>query len=624
MGGRHRTDEPEGGFTPYYQPPPPRRRASKGRIIVPLAGAVALALLAAVGAYVIVNRDQDCSDQKIALQVVTSPDIRPAIATIAERFGRSRAKVNDRCVTVSVKEADSAGVTNGLAGTGPTDGKNVDADVWIPDSSLWVTKLKASATAKIPGNVSGSVAHSPVVLTAPKAVVPNLSKAFGSTASWGGLMVAANVANPDGPGKKVRVLALDPTRNAAGLSALLAGASVLRAGGSNNEQLVGVLRQLSESTVSTPSGLFASMSKRSTRAPIGVATEQSIWAYNTKNRPENPFVALYPKEGTLALDYPIVIATKDDQVGKAAKLFQEELGSPASVKVLQQNGFRTSSGKGDAATLTEENGVSVKAVRTLKTPGAATVTQISQAWSRLKLGARILSLIDVSGTMAAKSPGTNLTRMQLVAQTSIEGLKLFPDKSEIGTWVFSTHLNGRGVDYKETMSIGPLGGKVGDVTRREALIRDLTAIRALTTGDTGLNDTLAKAYSKMKAEYEPDKVNTIIIFTDGIGNDDPDGGISNAQILRQLREEYDRAQPVSILIVALGADDAAGRKQMREIAAATEGAAFFPRSPLEIRKVFLEGISRRLCAPNCDTGAGTESASAGDSGTGAASGDTTQ
>lgn len=603
MGGRHRTDEPEGGYNPYYPPPPPPRRASKGRIIVPLAGAVALALLAAVGAYVIVNRDQGCAEQRIALQVVTSPDIRPAIAAIAERFGRSGAKVEDRCVTVNVKDADPASVTNGLAGTGPTDGKNADADIWIPDSSLWVTKLKASATARIPGNVSGSVAQSPVVLAAPKSAVPQLQEAFGD-ASWGRLMAAANVANPDGPGRKVRVIALDPTRNAAGLGALLAAAGVLRTSGANNEQLVGVLRQLSESTVSTPNGLFASMSKQSSRAPIGVATEQAIWAYNTKNRPQNPIVALYPKEGTLALDYPIVIATKDEQVGKAAELFKQELTSPGAAKILQQNGFRTTLGKGDAATLTAANGVSAKAVRAMKPPGAASVTQISQAWSRLKLGARILSLIDISGTMAEKPPGTNLTRMQLVVGASIEGLKLFPDKSEIGTWVFSTHLNGKGVDYKETIPIGPLGAKIGDVTRREALIRDLNAIKAIPTGDTGLNDTLAAAYTKMKAEYEPDKVNTIIVFTDGIGNDDPDGGISNAEILRRLRSEFDKAQPVSIIIVALGADDPAGRKQMRAIAAATEGAAFFPRSPLEIRKVFLEGISRRLCAPNCDTGSG--------------------
>jgi len=606
VGGRHRTDEPDGGYTPYYAPPPPppRRRASKGRIIAPLAGAIALAVLAAVGAFVIINRDQGCADQRIALQVVTSPDIRPAIDTIAERFNRSGAKVDDKCVAVNVTDADSASVANALAGTGPTDVKNVDADIWIPDSSLWVTKLKASATAKIPGAVSGSAAHSPVVLAAPKSVVSNLEKALGET-SWSRLMAAANVANPDGPGRKVRVLALDPTRNAAGLSALLAGANVLRNSGGNNAQFVGVLRRLSESTVSTPAGLFASMSKRSTRAPIGVASEQSIWAHNRQTRPDDPMVALYPEEGTLALDYPIVIAAKDPEVRGAANLFKKDLGSAASVKVLQQHGFRTPSGKGDPATLRDADGVSAADVRTLQAPNAASVTQVSQAWARLKLGVRLLSLIDISGTMAERPAGTPLTRMQLVAQTSMEGLKLFPDKAEVGVWAFSTHLNGRGVDYKEAIPIGPLGAKIGDITRREAINREMRSIRALPNGDTGLNDTLAAAYAKMKAEYEPDKVNTILIFTDGIGNDDPDGGISNKEILQRLRTEYDSSQPVSVLIVALGADDPAGRRQMRQIAAATGGAAYFPRTPLEIRKVFLEGISRRLCAPNCDSGAGS-------------------
>lgn len=603
MGGRHRTDETDGRYLAEYAPPP-RRRAGKGRIIAPLAGAIAFAVLAAVGAYVILSRDQGCADQRIALQVITSPDIRPAIAEIADRFSRSETKVDDRCVTVNVTDAESASVANALAGTGPTNVKDVDADIWIPDSSLWVTKLKASATARIPGTVSGSAARSPVVLAAPKSVVPNLEKALGE-ASWSGLMAAANVADPDGPGRKVRVLALDPTRNAAGLAALLAGAGVLRAAGSGNAQFAGVLRQLSEATVSTPAGLFASMSKRSARAPVGVASEQSIWAYNRQKRPDNPIAALYPKEGALALDYPIVIATKDPEVGRAAALFQEELGSAESVRVLQRHGFRTPSGQADAGTLTAADGVSAKAVRALKAPTAANVTQVAQAWSRLKLGVRILALIDISGTMALSPEGTNLTRMQLIAQTTIEGLKLFPDKAEIGTWVFSTHLDGRGVDHKEIIPIGPLGGKIGDVTRREAIIREMSNIRALPTGDTGLNDTLAAAYAKMKAEYEPDKVNTILIFTDGIGNDDPDGGISNAQILQRLRQEFDSAQPVSILIIALGADDAAGRRQMRAIAEATGGAAYFPRTPLEIRKVFLEGISRRLCAPDCDSGAGS-------------------
>jgi von Willebrand factor type A domain. len=596
VGGRHRTDELEGGYYPYNEPPR-RRRASKGKVFIPLAGAVALAVLAGVGAYVVVNKDQGCGDEKITLRVIASPDIEPAIATIAARFDSSSHRVDGKCVTAVVRQADSAGVTHALAGTGSTNKSKVDPDLWIPDSSLWVTKLRASSKATVSVSTAGSVAHSPVVPTAPKSVVSSLQSSFGPV-SWSGLMAAANVANPDGAGKKVRILALDPTVNAAGLSALLAGAGVLRASGANDEQLVGVLRQLSESTVSSPASLFASMTKRSTRALLGIASEQSIWAYNTKNHPDNPAVALYPAEGTINLDYPIVITSKDDEVTRAAAAFKRELTSAAAQQTLQRNGFRTPAGKGGAA-LDAEHGVSSKAVKSLKMPDATSVTQLSQAWARLKLGARILSLNDISGTMALKPAGTNLTRMQLIARTAIEGLKLFPDKAELGTWSFSTNLNGQDVDWKQTVPIGPLGGKVNGITRRELIQRDMERIKALPTGDTGLNDTLAAAYDKMKAEYEPDKINTILVFTDGVGNDDPDGGISNAEILRKLRADYDKSQPISILIIALGATDPAGRKQMQAIAAATEGDAYFPRTPLEIRKVFLEGISRRLCAPDC-------------------------
>jgi hypothetical protein len=202
--------------------------------------------------------------------------------------------------------------------------------------------------------------------------------------------------------------------------------------------------------------------------------------------------------------------------------------------------------------------------------------------------------------MALPAVGAPGDRMRLISQTAIEGLKLFPDKTEIGTWIFSTNLNGKGVDYRQAVGIGPIGGPLNGTTRREVISRSLSTIKAKPTGDTGLNDTLAAAYDKMKAEYEADKINTILIFTDGVGNDDPEGGITNAEILRKLRDEFDETQPISVIIIGLGANDAAGRRQMQALAKATQGEAFFPNNALEIRKVFLEGISRRLCAPNCN------------------------
>jgi ABC-type Fe3+ transport system substrate-binding protein len=594
VGGRHRTDELEGGYNPY-QEPSGRRRAGRGKVLVPLAGAVALAVLLGVAAYVIMSRDKNCGANKVALQVVASPDIEPAITKIASGFNKSAASVSGRCVTVTVKGSDPAGVTNAITGSGASAGR-FDADLWIPDSSLWVAKLRSTPKGSGISAPVGSVARSPVVLAAPKPVVAKLQSAFGEP-SWSGLMSAANAATPDGLGRKIQVLPLDPTLNAAGLSALLAGSGILQASGAGEAQLVGVLRQLSENAVNSPATMFATMAKQSSRVPIGIASEQGIWAFNAKTKP-GEIVALYPAEGTISLDYPIVVTAKDQATRDAAKAFAAALSGADAKKTIHEYGFRTPDGKGGSA-ISQANGLNPATPRSIKVPDATSVTKLSQAWSRLKLGGRLLALLDISGTMALPAVGAPGDRMRLIAQTATEGLKLFPEKTEIGTWIFSTNLNGKGVDYREAVPVGPLGGKINGATRRDVISQSLAAIKAKKTGDTGLNDTLAAAYDKMKAEYEADKVNTILVFTDGVGNDDPEGGISNAEILKKLRTEFDETQPISIIIVALGANDPAGRRQMMSIAKATQGQAFFPNTALEIRKVFLEGISRRLCAPNC-------------------------
>ncbi|GAA3827085.1 substrate-binding and VWA domain-containing protein [Sphaerisporangium flaviroseum] len=599
MGGRHRTDELEGGYNPY-QEPSGRRRAGRGKVLVPLAGAVALAVLLGVAAYVIMSRDAACGDDKLTMRVITSPDIQPAINKIATGFTKNAKPVNGKCLAINVEASDSAGVTNSIAGSGATAGK-FDADLWVPDSSLWVAKLRSTPKGSGISAPVGSIARSPVVLAAPKPVIEKLQSAFGEP-SWSGLMSAANAATPDGLGRKIRVLPLDPTLNAAGLSALLAGAGILKATGAGDEQLVGVLRQLSENAVNSPANMFATMAKQSSRVPIGIASEQGIWAFNSKSKP-GEVVALYPAEGTISLDYPVIVTAKDQATRDAAKSFATALTGAEAKKTIREFGFRTPDGKGGSA-ISQANGLNPATPRTIKIPDAASVTKMSQAWSRLKLGGRLLALVDISGTMALPAVGAPGDRMRLIAQTAIEGLKLFPDKNKIGTWIFSTNLNGKGVDYRQDVSIGPIGAKINGVTRRDVISAHLAQIKAKRTGDTGLNDTLAAAYDKMKAEYEADKINTILIFTDGVGNDDPDGGISNSEILKKLRDEFDETQPVSVIIIALGANDAAGRRQMLAIAKATQGQAFFPNNALEIRKVFLEGISRRLCAPNCN---GTQS-----------------
>ncbi|WP_406312779.1 substrate-binding and VWA domain-containing protein [Streptosporangium sp. NBC_01639] len=589
VGGRHRTDELDDGYA-SYQETPRRRRNGPGTVLVPLAGSVALAVLLGVAAFVIINRDRGCAGDEVSLRVTASPDIQPAVSQIADRFNKAGHDTGGGCATVTVTKGAPATVASGLAA-----GKAGAMDVWIPDSTLWVANLRVKhPELPAPG---ASVAQSPIVMAASGSVIPNLRKSFGA-ASWDGMINAANVANVEGPGRKVRVLALDPSFNAAGLGALLAAAGTATASGAGQEQLVGALKALSGSTVRDQDALLSSLGVKGSRAPLGIASEQGVWAFNTVKKPEVPAVPLYPAEGTLNLDYPVVVTAEDAAVRKAAEAFQREFATDAARKTLHDQGFRTPDGKGGKA-VADSGGFQAKAPRALKTPDAKTVAGMAQSWSRLNLGTRLLALLDVSGTMALPVPGTGSDRMRVISRIATEGMRLFPAKSEIGVWEYSTHLTADGTDFRKTVPVGPLAESIGGVLRKDLLAQKFAAIRAKPTGDTGLNDTLKAAYGQMTKEYQGDKINTVLVLTDGAGNDDPDGGVSDAEILRYLKKTYNPEKPVSILLIAFGPEAVKGRKQMDALAKATGGEAFIATDILQVRKFFLKGMERRLCTPNC-------------------------
>ncbi|MFC7648839.1 substrate-binding and VWA domain-containing protein [Streptosporangium lutulentum] len=590
--GRHRTDELDDGYTPNREAPR-RRRGGRGQVLVPLAGSVALAVLLGVAAFVIINRDRECSGDPVALRVTASPDIQPAVSQIAERYNKAGHDIDGRCATVTVAKGVPATVASALGGGG---GKAEAMDLWIPDSALWVSGLRAkNPDVPAPG---ASIAHSPIVMVASNSVVPSLKKSFGE-ASWGGMINAANVANVDGPGRKVRVLALDPSLNAAGLGALLAASGVATASGAGEEQLVGALKSLSASTVRDQDALLASLGVKGAKVPLGVASEQGVWAFNNAKKPEVPAVPLYPAEGTLNLDYPVVITTENATVRKAAEAFQKELGTDASKKTLRDQGFRTPDGKGGKP-VAGAGGFQAKAPVTLKMPDAKTVASMSQSWSRLNLGTRLLTLLDVSGTMALPVPGMGVTLDAGDHEDRHRGHEAVPDQERARALAVLHQPQRPGVDYRETIPVGPLTENINGVLRRDLLNQRLATTQAKPTGDTGLNDTLAAAYKQMTDDYQGDKINTVLILTDGASNDDPEGGISNAEILRTLKEEFNPEKPVSVLIIAFGPDAPKGKRQMDALAKATNGDAFIAKDILEVRKFFLEGMKRRLCSPNCD------------------------
>ena len=60
------------------------------------------------------------------------------------------------------------------------------------------------------------------------------------------------------------------------------------------------------------------------------------------------------------------------------------------------------------------------------------------AWEEYRKPARVLIVLDVSGSMAAGVEGTGEDRLTLAQRATIDGLEHFAVQDEIGLWVFSS------------------------------------------------------------------------------------------------------------------------------------------------------------------------------------------
>ena len=144
--------------------------------------------------------------------------------------------------------------------------------------------------------------------------------------------------------------------------------------------------------------------------------EKSIVDYNEGNptgdletkgqhgKPQVPLVAIYPKEGTLNSDSPFaVLQAPWSEAGKqaGAKDFLAYLHEPAQQELFTDAGFRTYDGRpgqGRHATATTWPKTSASS---LSPPSPPVLAAIRAAWSELRKPARVLLVLDVSGSMGA-------------------------------------------------------------------------------------------------------------------------------------------------------------------------------------------------------------------------------
>jgi hypothetical protein len=276
------------------------------------------------------------------------------------------------------------------------------------------------------------------------------------------------------------------------------------------------------------------------------------------------YTVVRPLAGSTVMDYPFVAVQPSVEASDLLAALTGDEGRHA----LAAAGF--------APTTTEH----------LLTEEAAVAT--SKTLEVLDRPIRTLGVIDVSGSMAEVVPGAgDATRIELARRSIRAGLRLLPEGTVAGLWRFSSNLT-PSTDYEEVAPLTELTAST------RALVGSAVArLEADPDGGTGLYSSTLAAVRRVRATFDPTRVNSVIVLSDGKDEYAAAHHISLKALLRALRSEADPATPVQVIGIAYGPDSDTGA--MRKIAAVTGGTLYTARDPRDLPVIFREAVGSRIC-----------------------------
>ncbi|HEY0002905.1 MAG TPA: VWA domain-containing protein, partial [Actinoplanes sp.] len=532
-------------------------------------------------------------------------EIAPAVEQTAQKWIQDGAAVDKTCVAVTVNPINSATMAAAVAtehkvsltGLGAAPQSVKVPDVWLADSSTWLLRLQSEAPGFAPTDMR-SVAQSPIVVAMPQPVATAVgwpTKKLGWT----------DLLNQITKGQSLRTGMVDPTRDAAGLAGLLALGQAAGTGPEAQSVKVGAIKALAQSASALKDDLMQKfpdspeINEIATSLSAAPLSEASVMAYNAE-KPPVPLAALYLDPSPMPLDYPFAIMPEIDlQKAAVAKGLRAQLETVAFKNALGASGLRAPDGSFGAGFVLPRGAPSASPTvkpstgdpSTGPNGGAAAgglaagvLSQALGSWAAITLPGQVLAVFDISGSMLKPVPtAKNATRAQVTQRAAAGGLQLFDDKWAVGVWLFSTELDGK-KPYKEIVPISPL------VSAREELQKSISKIVPKENGQTGLYDTVLEAYKTVQKSWQPGKVNSVILFTDG-ENQNPDG-ISQDTVVSQLTKIQDPTKPVRLVIIGIGTE--VNRGELERITNATPaGGVFVAPDPAKIGDIFLQAIANR-------------------------------
>ena len=564
----------------------------------------------------------------IVADLSVSPEKLTLLTALATEFNDSAgAKVGDRCVFARVQSKSSGAAAQLLASGWDEATEGPRPVIWSPAASTWGTVLNQrlqdqGATAMTGDFVSFQL--TPLVIAMPRP----MAEALGwPDARLGFTDILALSQDPAGWAAHghpewgaFRLGKTNPNFSTSGLAALTAQAYAAngKTAGLSLEDLAepstgDFARQIESAVVhygDTTLTFLNNWYRADQRGnPYGYVSavaveEKSVIDYNTGNPdgvlqegeeprpPRVPLVAIYPEEGTLYSDNPLYVLDAewvDADEATGARKFIDFVGRPENQTQVLQSGFRP--GNPDVAIgapIDARHGVDPTQPETLlEVPRPEVLTRLLDDWQDQRKPARVLLLMDVSGSMGdIADPDSGATKLDLAKQATIAALDQFNDDDEVGLWVFTTGLgDDQGADHLELAA----PGRIGDV--REVLrskIRDLAPLNG-----TPLYTATEQAYQEMIDTYDTTRINAVVLLSDGVNDDgEPDDDRDQLQSLLgalDSRSEGQQSQAVRLFPISYG--DNADLPTLRRIAEASQGAVYDSSDPRSINKVFVNVVS---------------------------------
>src|ERR1700674_362442 len=539
------------------------------------------------------------------------PDDLSLIATLVAKYDATSPTVGGRCVDVRVLPKSAGEAADALARGWDAKLDGQPPQLWLPGASSWVSLVRAreaTLTASVLPDSSPSFAQSPFVVAMPRPMAVALGwpdRPLGFTdlvaigldpAGWG----KAGVGHPEWG--TLRLGKTNPLISTTGLHALIAAyfaatgiSADLTAVNLTNPRVVAFVKGVERATVhygvSTSTFLFNLQRADDAGASLSYVSavaleERQVLAYNSGNptgdpalagkhaAPKVPLAAIYPREGTLISDNPFVVLNgawvSQAQKDAAADLLKFLL-APARQHMIQDAGYRDAQGSAGPSIKPPNGLVPGQPAVVIKPPPSSVLDKLQLSWWQVRKPARVLVIVDTSGSMDDQVPGTGTTKLGLVKAALLAALDQIGDADQVGLWSFSDQ-------YQEVVPVGTVA------TQRARLKGAVTSLAP--GGGTLLSSTIGAGLDQMKKLVNPNYITAMVVLTDGADNASGTSALGN---LTKTESSQPAESSVRVFTIAYGVD--ANRDVLRQIAEASQASSYDASNPALIRQVFTAVLS---------------------------------